>query len=424
VIANGSVTKKITWDTQGTAEPSDDTKLEEVTYNYNLQNRLAKVTTINYVTTTTTVVAYKYNADGVRVQKIDDPDGTPTITNYLIDAYNHTGFTQVLEESSATLKTYTIGDDILTQATDSGAGRHLLYDGHGSTRQLVSGTVGGMTIHDDFSYDGYGVLAGEWFDADAQNYYLRARWYDCYTGRFNRIDPFAGNNQDPQSLHQYNYTASNPINQIDPSGNIFITPTIKRLIAAFGVSKAIRVLVGIRATYVLGDAYIRETGANPHAVLINRWIGKKTDIPPEDWIKDFMLRPDIVDHDRWMVYEVRRDRPEYVAKGMKDVLKYIAVLDIRYPGRMYLPGTWQPMLGVYPIIGLPGISGIGVINIRAYNAGGGVIAYDTVPREESIVWAMVAAEVGYRVAVATQVRLARIQTVPARATVVSMLLGF
>ncbi|MHC4456379.1 MAG: hypothetical protein ACYS0I_04650, partial [Planctomycetota bacterium] len=158
VIANGSVTKKITWDTQGTAEPSDDTKLEEVTYNYNLQNRLAKVTTINYVTTTTTVVAYKYNADGVRVQKIDDPDGTPTITNYLIDAYNHTGFTQVLEESSATLKTYTIGDDILTQATDSGAGRHLLYDGHGSTRQLVSGTVGGMTIHDDFSYDGYGVL--------------------------------------------------------------------------------------------------------------------------------------------------------------------------------------------------------------------------------------------------------------------------
>jgi RES domain-containing protein len=49
-------------------------------------------------------------------------------------------------------------------------------------------------------------------------YYLRARWYDQQTGRFNRMDPFAGNNQDPQSLHKYLYAHSNPVNVTDKSG--------------------------------------------------------------------------------------------------------------------------------------------------------------------------------------------------------------
>ena len=86
------------------------------------------------------------------------------------------------------------------------AAEHLMYDGHGSTRQLVTGVVGSTSIVDDFSYDGYGVLlqkesvasanpgkvaqqatsmlyAGEHFDTDSQNYYLRARWYDSLSGR-------------------------------------------------------------------------------------------------------------------------------------------------------------------------------------------------------------------------------------------------
>ncbi len=49
-------------------------------------------------------------------------------------------------------------------------------------------------------------------------YYLRARWYNPSNGLFNRIDPYAGNNQDPQSLHKYLYCHANPINGIDPSG--------------------------------------------------------------------------------------------------------------------------------------------------------------------------------------------------------------
>ncbi|MDR2440896.1 MAG: hypothetical protein LBE12_16160, partial [Planctomycetaceae bacterium] len=48
--------------------------------------------------------------------------------------------------------------------------------------------------------------------------YLRARYYDPVTGRFNRLDPFFGNLSDPQSLHKYLYTHVEPVNNVDPSG--------------------------------------------------------------------------------------------------------------------------------------------------------------------------------------------------------------
>ena len=60
--------------------------------------------------------------------------------------------------------------------------------------------------------------SGEHFDAKAQQQYLRARFYNPANGRFNRLDPFAGNMQDPQSLHKYAYVHGDPIGGVDPSG--------------------------------------------------------------------------------------------------------------------------------------------------------------------------------------------------------------
>jgi len=62
------------------------------------------------------------------------------------------------------------------------------------------------------------LYAGEQFDSDAQQYYLRARYYDPLNGRFNRMDDFAGNMEDPQSLHKYLYCHANPVNAVDPGG--------------------------------------------------------------------------------------------------------------------------------------------------------------------------------------------------------------
>jgi RHS repeat-associated protein len=79
---------------------------------------------------------------------------------------------------------------------------------HGTTGAAVPATTALTSL-------GY---SGEHFDAKAQEHYLRARWYDPASGRFNRLDPFAGNMQDPQSLHRYAYVHGDPIGGIDPTG--------------------------------------------------------------------------------------------------------------------------------------------------------------------------------------------------------------
>lgn len=116
----------------------------------------------------------------------------------------------------------------------TGNTEYLLYDGHGSTRQLTDSS-GAVATDQVFNYDGYGVLlgytgtpqtnllySGEYFDSDLLQYNLRARYYDPLNGRFNQADPFAGNNQDPQSLHKYLYCHANPVNGLDPSGEFGI----------------------------------------------------------------------------------------------------------------------------------------------------------------------------------------------------------
>ena len=270
--ANGDTTITYTYDDNGSVETkttvTSSVVKEVVTYHYNLAGRLDKVTTDDQAGTEH-IVEYIYNDEGIRVQaySYDQPTGGGAKSNektvtYLVDSYNHTGYAQVLEEwavegGTATLTCYTLGDDVIAQKKSywqwvdpqwelqsTGNTQYLLYDGHGSTRQLAEFDTE-VTIADSFSYDGYGVLlqdkdnfppagtqvpgkvaqqatsllyAGEHFDTDSQNYYLRARWYDSLSGRFNRMDPYAGNNQDPQSLHKYLYCHANPINGVDPTG--------------------------------------------------------------------------------------------------------------------------------------------------------------------------------------------------------------
>jgi RHS repeat-associated protein len=62
------------------------------------------------------------------------------------------------------------------------------------------------------------LYSGEQFDSKIGQQYLRQRYYDSATGRFNRLDPFFGNLNDPLSLHKYLYTHADPVNGIDPNG--------------------------------------------------------------------------------------------------------------------------------------------------------------------------------------------------------------
>ncbi len=146
-----------------------------------------------------------------------------------------------------------IGHDVISQSSSDNSSLltdYLLYDGHGSTR-LLTNSLGSIT--DRYSFDAYGkslettygvtntpmsslLFSGESFDVDLQQQYLRARWYDQDNGRFNRLDPFSGINDDPQSLHKYAYAHGDPINGIDPDG-LF---SIQEVFSVQGISKFLR----------------------------------------------------------------------------------------------------------------------------------------------------------------------------------------
>ncbi len=216
------------------------------TYTYNYRNRLSSVSAGG------TTVDYKYNPEGIRVEAAVQSGST---TKYIIDPYNHTGYSQVLREvvDTAANTAYILGLDVLARAKNTDM-KYLLYDGHGSVRHLANSSG---VIAESYAYDAYGnahtfnpasasnalLYAGEMWDNDLQHYYLRARWYSPATGRFNRLDPFAGNNRDPQSLHKYLYAHSNPIYNIDPSGNRIGGPGTFGLLVTITIWTAIALVV-------------------------------------------------------------------------------------------------------------------------------------------------------------------------------------
>lgn len=238
-VSSANGTTIYTYDVNGSLTNKANEGKFSYQYGYDLRNRLvtANITRKEGAVDVTITSSYTYNANGIRTKALQTINGITQNRYFLLDD-GHTGYAQVFEETSTLggniARSYIIGDDVLSQ-TVAGVTTHLLYDGHGSTRQLVD-SYGGVTAN--YAYDAYGKMldgnpgvtddrqsatdllyAGEQFDSGLQMEYLRARYYDQDNGRFNRLDPFEGNSEDPQSLHKYAYAHCDPVNMIDPSGN-------------------------------------------------------------------------------------------------------------------------------------------------------------------------------------------------------------
>jgi RHS repeat-associated protein len=171
-------------------------------------------------------------------------------------------YAQVVKETNATtgnITDYLYGDDLIKQ-TKAANDSYYLYDGLGSSRAL-SNNIG--LISDTYDYSSFGktlnqsgntensyLFTGEQYDAALDMTYLRARYYDHGSDRFTQMDTWMGDNQEPITLHKYLYTKADPVNNIDPSGNI----TIGQLVAASSV-------VGILASLSTSKYSIFESSA-------------------------------------------------------------------------------------------------------------------------------------------------------------------
>ncbi len=228
------------YDTNGCLITKTSTE-ESAVYAYGLNGRMsnAVISRKEEGQTVTVNNSYIYDQSGIRVKSSGTINGAAVNRVFLTES-GFTGYAQILEEATqsgaAPIKSYVLGDDVLSQ-TVNGVTSHLMYDGHGSTR-LLADTAG--AISNTYDFDAYGIMiggnpgvtnpaatdllySGEKYDCGLQMQYLRARYYDQNTGRFNALDPFAGNYSDPQSLHKYNYCHSDPVNGIDPTGEFSIS---------------------------------------------------------------------------------------------------------------------------------------------------------------------------------------------------------
>ena len=197
----------------------------------------------------TTTITMVYDGDGNRVKK--SVGGISTF--YLVDHRNPSSYAQVLEEFDSVSTTppeestriltrvYTYGHELISQKRRNSSAwivSYYGYDGGGSVRQLLAERdgSGNVAVTDTYTYDAFGILIassgstpntylyrGQQWDPHLGLYYNRARYLNPNSGRFWTMDPDAGVQSDPVSLHRYLYANANPVGFFDPSGNFSVT---------------------------------------------------------------------------------------------------------------------------------------------------------------------------------------------------------
>jgi RHS repeat-associated protein len=219
-------------------------------------------------------VQVKFNGEGHRVEQtvFRFDTQTTTITKWLVDNLNPTGYAQVIEEHvsqnaspSALSAVFIYGHDLISQDrrqpnTSQWDLSYYGYDGHGNVRYLTNAAG---TITDSYDYDAWGQLlnttgttqnpylyTGEQYDPALGLYHLRARMMNPLTGRFWNMDTYEGHQTDPASLHKYLYANADPVQGIDPSGNFslveaFAVPLITRNIRAISIGYVTGIYSGI-----------------------------------------------------------------------------------------------------------------------------------------------------------------------------------
>jgi RHS repeat-associated protein len=210
------------------------------TYAYDEENRLTNVTRNS---DSAVVGQYEYDALSRRVQKIANPAGTSSTTQYFYDD------ARIIEEQNGpgvTQATYVYGnyiDEVLTM--DRGGQTYYYHQNALWSVEAVTDHTG--TPVERYAYDAYGAVTisngsgsplplnpwgtphspignpwmytGRQLDEETGLYYYRARYYDPMKGRFLQRDRV----ESASRTNLYEYVRDNPENRLDPSGLADIT---------------------------------------------------------------------------------------------------------------------------------------------------------------------------------------------------------
>jgi RHS repeat-associated protein len=331
--------------------------LTTTSYTYDNQGRLIQTSD------GTTVSTYAYDAAGSRITQTTGTGSTPiTVINYTVDTNNPTGYSQTLEERSTTAsvtttKTYTIGLDVIGQYdTNSTAGTMMLvYDGHGSTRDVAAVISTVVTILQNYAYDAYGVrisasnltslataaltsllYSGEQTDKSGMQF-LRARYYRADVGRFLSLDSFEGNVREPLSLHKYLYGWGNPIFNIDPTGMF----SLSELISIQGIQNTLRRIYESRPVQFVTRGLRNKRWT---AYLVGGWVGGGQALSGIFPLWHLFLYVNNISTDQGVRYDIYEDTP--FSRSASSFVSFFSRLSggIGSPGHLYVQYTSKPQL--------------------------------------------------------------------------------
>ena len=157
---------------------------------------------------------YQYNANGLRTKKTVNGQSTGFI-------WNGTNLAAETSKGSIT-NTYTYDITGIHSTNQNGTIGIYQKNPHGDITSIVDSSG---TKLNTYNYDAFGNetiseetianpfrYAGEYYDTESDNIYLRARYYTPNIGRFINEDPIQS------GLNWYSYCAGNPILYKDPSG--------------------------------------------------------------------------------------------------------------------------------------------------------------------------------------------------------------
>ncbi|MGD9584546.1 MAG: RHS repeat-associated core domain-containing protein, partial [Lysobacterales bacterium] len=254
---------------------------ETTTYTFDARDRLTGVQPNAPNTANAPSIAYQYDADGRRIERIAFPatGQNPAATLYL---YNGSSLLHEAIPDGAASSANASGLRLTdTYRTSAKLDRHLAFDlaGNASVRfyqldaldtpvamtdpngntvtrttfdawgnieqQIANGAVQTSWQLPNYNPDQTGQAAlltndgqligftGYQKDSDTGLYYAGARWYDALTGSFNGMDPAQGNPQWPISFHRYVFGNGNPTIYIDPSGRIAVLANGANMLAGW-----------------------------------------------------------------------------------------------------------------------------------------------------------------------------------------------
>lgn len=260
----------LTWDANGRLIRDESS----TTYSWDFDHRLRGAAFSNGSS-----VQLDSDAEGNLVRYSFHPvEGAPEVVNYLVDPRGSLSHVVVeYDDQGNILNHYTRAEDRLVSVFRPTSGDKRFYhrDGLGSIRALTD-EAGQVT--DRFSYTPFGVLedhvgsdpnpyrfTGEPYFEQLSLAYHRARWLDLEVGRFISMDPFAGTVLEPMTLHRYLYGNADPVNMVDPTGELSATQ--------FGLAAAGIAVVAYVGTILIHQHTSRRNKKDREAAVLRELTG-------------------------------------------------------------------------------------------------------------------------------------------------------